>query len=91
MDRRDIILKQTAKYRIFVMAVFVLYIFQSTPGFLSVFGLKPVFVLPFCIVLSMLDENWQAGFVYLAGGGGNFYNSSAALLFCRYCFCKVFL
>ena len=66
MDRRDIILKQTAKYRIFVMAVFVLYIFQSTPGFLSVFGLKPVFVLPFCIVLSMLDENWQAGFVYLA-------------------------
>lgn len=68
MDRRDIILKQTAKYRIFVMAVFVLYIFQSTPGFLSVFGLKPVFVLPFCIVLSMLDENWQAGFVYLAGG-----------------------
>ena len=68
MDRRDIILKQTAKYLIFVMAVFVLYIFQSTPGFLSVFGLKPVFVLPFCIVLSMLDENWQAGFVYLAGG-----------------------
>ena len=68
MDRRDILLKQIAKYSIFAFAVFVLYILQSTPGFMSVFGIKPVFMLSFCIVLAMLDENWQAGFVYLVGG-----------------------
>ena len=68
MDRRNILLKQIAKYSIFAFAVFVLYILQSTPGFMSVFGIKPVFMLSFCIVLAMLDENWQAGFVYLVGG-----------------------
>ena len=68
MDRRDIILKQIAKYSIFAVAVFLLYILQSTPGFLSVFGVKPVFMLPFCIILSMTDESWQAGIVYLIGG-----------------------
>ena len=68
MDRRNILLKQIAKYSIFAFAVFVLYILQSTPGFLSVFGIKPVFMLPFCIVLAMLDESWQAGLVYIVGG-----------------------
>ena len=62
MDRRDILLKQIAKYSIFAFAVFVLYILQSTPGFLSVFGIKPVFILPFCIVLAMLDD-YDSGFV----------------------------
>ncbi len=68
MDRKDIILRQVAKYGIFVLSVFILYILQSTPGFLQLFGLKPVFILPFCITLSMLDENWQAGIVYITGG-----------------------
>ena len=68
MDRRDIILKQTAKYSIFAVAVFLLYILQSTPGFLSVFGVKPVFILPFCIILAMTDESWQSGIVYIIGG-----------------------
>lgn len=68
MDRRDIIIRQVAKYGIFCLSVFVLYILQSTPGFLSLFGIKPVFIMPFCITLSMLDENWQSGIVYITGG-----------------------
>ncbi len=68
MDRKDILLRQIAKYGIFVLTVFILYILQSTPGFLSLFSLKPVFILPFCITLSMLDESWQAGIVYITGG-----------------------
>ena len=68
MDRKEILLRQIAKYSIFVVVVFILYILQSTPGFLSFFGLKPVFILPFCITLSMLDETWHAGIVYVAGG-----------------------
>ena len=68
MDRRKILFKQIAKYSIFVFAVFILYVLQSTPGFLSVFGIKPVFILPFCIVLAMTDESWQAGIVFIVGG-----------------------
>ncbi|MBQ8604264.1 MAG: hypothetical protein IJ410_05445 [Oscillospiraceae bacterium] len=68
MDRRDIIIKQIARYGILCLSVFVLYILQSIPGFLSVFGIKPVLIMPFCITLSMLDENWQSGIVYLVGG-----------------------
>ena len=68
MDRRDIYLRQVAKYGIFVLSVFVLYILQSAPGFLSIFGIKPVLILPFCVALSMLDESWQAGIVYIVGG-----------------------
>lgn len=68
MDRKDILMRQIAKYGIFVLTVFILYILQSTPGFLSLFGLKPVFILPFCVTLSMMDETWQAGIVYITGG-----------------------
>lgn len=68
MDRKRIILRQIAKYGIYVRTVFILYIFQSTPGFLNFFGVKPVFILPFCITLATLDESWQAGIVYVVGG-----------------------
>ena len=68
MNRKTIFLQQLAKYSIFTLAVFILYILQSTPGFLQVFGIKPVFIIPFCITLSMLDESWQAGIVFLIGG-----------------------
>ena len=68
MDRREIIVKQITKYGIFCLSVFILYIFQSIPGFLSIFGIKPVLIIPFCITLSMLDESWQSGIVYLVGG-----------------------
>ena len=68
MDRREIRMRQIAKYGIFVITIFMLYILQSTPGFMGFFGLKPVFMLPFCITLSMLDETWQAGVVYITGG-----------------------
>ena len=68
MDRQQILIRQISKYSIFVISVFILYIFQSTPGFLTVFGIKPVFILPFCITLSMMDESHTAGIVYLVGG-----------------------
>lgn len=68
MDRRKIIIRQVIKYSIFVLSVFVLYVMQATPGFLSLFGIKPVLILPFCITLSMLDETPTAGIVYLIGG-----------------------
>ncbi len=68
MDRREIIIKQITKYGIFVFSVFVLYIFQSTPGFLQIFGIKPVFIIPFCTTLAMTDESEHAAVVYFIGG-----------------------
>ncbi len=68
MDRREIVIKQVLKYGIFVLSVFILYILQSTPGFLRIFGIKPVFIIPFCTTLAMLDESEYAGIVYLFGG-----------------------
>jgi len=68
MDRRKIIIRQVVKYGIFVLSVFILYILQSTPGFMKIFGLKPVFIVPFCITLSMLDDSWQRFIVYVIGG-----------------------
>ncbi len=68
MDRREIIIKQVLKYSIFVLTVFILYILQSTPGFLRILGIKPVFIVPFCTTLAMLDESEQAWYVYVVGG-----------------------
>lgn len=68
MDRRKIILAQVAKYGIFVFAVLVLYVLQCTPGFLKIFGIKPVFIIPFCVTLSMFDDTEWAVIVYVIGG-----------------------
>ena len=68
MKRKNIILKQVARYFILSLAAFFLYILQSTPGFLQVFGIKPVFLFAFAITLSLMDENWQTGLVFVICG-----------------------
>ncbi|MEG1782503.1 MAG: hypothetical protein RR253_04560 [Oscillospiraceae bacterium] len=68
MNRQKIIFRQVMKYALLGVSVFLLYIFQSTPKFLQIFGVKPVLIMPFCITLSMLDESWQTIIIYLLGG-----------------------
>ncbi len=68
MDKRRVLLRQILKYTVFAVIVFLLYILQSTPGFLSVFGLKPVFIIPFCVALCILDDQWPVGLILIAGG-----------------------
>lgn len=68
MDKRKVLIRKAAKYLIYAFAVFLLYILQSVPGFLKIFGVKPVFIIPFCVALSVYDEDWRAGFVYVFGG-----------------------
>ena len=62
------LIRKATKYLIYAFAVFLLYILQSVPGFLKIFGVKPVFIIPFCVALSVYDEDWRAGFVYVFGG-----------------------
>lgn len=68
MDKRKVLIRKAAKYLIYAFVVFLLYILQSVPGFLKIFGVKPVFIIPFCVALSVYDEDWRAGFVYVFGG-----------------------
>ncbi len=68
MNSRKLAIEKTIKYVLLCLVVFVLYILQGTPGFLSVFGVKPVFIIPFCINLSMLEDEGYALVVYVVAG-----------------------
>ena len=68
MNSRKLAIEKTIKYVLLCLVVFVLYILQGTPGFLSVFGVKPVLLIPFCIILSMLEEEGYAIIVYVMAG-----------------------
>ena len=60
MNSRKLAIEKTIKY--------VLLCLQGTPGFLSVFGIRPVFLIPFCIILAMLEEENYAIIVYVMAG-----------------------
>ncbi|MBQ6897134.1 MAG: hypothetical protein IJN69_08015 [Oscillospiraceae bacterium] len=68
MNSRKLAIEKTIKYVLLCLMVFVLYILQGTPGFLSVFGIRPVFLIPFCIILAMLEEENYAIIVYVMAG-----------------------
>ena len=65
MNSRKNTLEQTIKYMLLTLCVFVLYILQGTPGFLQIWGVKPVFIIPFCINLAMLEEDGYSLIVYV--------------------------
>ena len=68
MNSRKLAIEKTIKYVLLCLVVFVLFILQGTPGFLSVFGVKPVFLIPFCINLAMLEEENYTLVVYVMAG-----------------------
>ena len=68
MNSRKLAIEKTIKYVLLCLVVFVLFILQGTPGFLSVFGVKPVFLIPFCINLAMLEEENYTLIVYVMAG-----------------------
>ncbi len=68
MDRNKMFIRQFLKYSILVFAVIILYIIQTTPGMFNLFGIKPNFILPFCIVLTFLDYETPMLTVYITAG-----------------------
>ena len=68
MNTRKIIIEKIAKYALLSVCVFILYILQGTPGFLQIFGIKPVLIIPFCINLAMLEEEEYTLAVYIIAG-----------------------
>lgn len=68
MNSRRLAIEKIIKYTLLCLCVFVLYVLQGTPGFLSICGVKPVFLIPFCINLAALeDENYKLIVYVLAG------------------------
>lgn len=68
MNSRKLAMEKTIKYVLLCLVVFVLYILQGTPGFLQIFGIKPVFLIPFCINLAMLEDENYTLIVYVVAG-----------------------
>ena len=68
MNSHKLAIEKTIKYVLLCLVVFVLYILQGTPGFLQIFGIKPVFLIPFCINLAMLEEENYTLIVYVVAG-----------------------
>lgn len=68
MNSRKIAIEKITKYVLLCLCVFLLYILQGTPGFLSIWGVRPVFIIPFCVNLAMLEEENYKLVVYIVAG-----------------------
>ncbi len=68
MDRNKIFIRQMIKYSILVLAVMLLYVIQTTPNLFEFFGVKPNFIIPFCIVLTFFEYESPVLFVYITAG-----------------------
>ncbi len=52
---------RAAKYTIYCLFMLALYILQTTPGFLSVFGIKPNLVLPVAMAVAVCEGEFPGG------------------------------
>ncbi len=43
----------SVKYFLYALIMLVLYALQTTPGFLAIFGVRPVWLVPFAVAVSM--------------------------------------
>ncbi len=68
MNSRKLAIEKIIKYTLLSLYVFVLYILQGIPGFLSIWGVKPVLLIPFCINLAMLEDEQYTIIVYVIAG-----------------------
>lgn len=59
---------RAAKYTIYGLFMLALYILQTTPGFLSVFGLKPNLVLPVAMAVAVCEGEFPGGIFGAAAG-----------------------
>ena len=56
------------KYLLYFLALVLLYVLQSTPGFLSLWGVKPFLVIPAAVAIAMYEGEF-VGALYGALGG----------------------
>ena len=68
MDARKRTWRLVAKHSCFVLALFLTYVLQTMPGFLSFFGVKPVFLVPLAICIAAYEGAFS-GAIYGALAG----------------------
>ena len=68
MDARKRTLRLVAKHSCYVLALLLAYVLQTMPGFLSFFGVKPVFLVPLALCIAAYEGAF-AGAVYGALAG----------------------
>lgn len=56
------------KYCSYVLILLALYVLQTTPGFLSVFGIKPNLVIPAVVCIAMVEGEFVGGLLGALGG-----------------------
>lgn len=56
------------KMSLYALLLLLLYILQTTPGFLSFWGIKPLLVLPFVLAIAMLEGELVGGLFGLLAG-----------------------
>lgn len=74
------------KYFLYTILIILLFVLQTTPKFLAVFGVKPNFIIPAAICISMLEGEFIGGvFGAVAGvlcdlGGFTLFGFNAIIL-----------
>ena len=56
------------KMSIYGLTLLLLYILQTTPGFLTFWGIKPLLVLPLAVSIAMMEGELVGGLFGLAAG-----------------------
>ena len=77
MNKRSKII--VVKYVVYSVIMLMLYVAQTTPGFLSIRGIRPILVLPFAVCVAMFDSNLAGGLFGLFAG--ILCDTSSSLLF----------
>ena len=60
--------KTVLKYVLYSLIIVLLAVLQSTPGFLSVAGIKPIFTIPAAICIAVLEGEFAGGIFCAAAG-----------------------
>lgn len=50
-----------AKYVLYGVLMILLYVLQTTPGFLAIFGVKPDFVIPVAVAIAVYEDEFLGG------------------------------
>lgn len=60
--------KDLIKWTLYALILFLAFILQTTPGFLELFGVKPVLILPVILSIAMFEGEWAGGVYGVVGG-----------------------
>ena len=64
--KRNLIL--LAKWACYFLILLIAATLQSLPGFLSIFGVRPLFILPVCLAVAIYEGEYPGALLAVAGG-----------------------